>query len=97
MGLHIEPIALPAPIDGKTVMDCPSLSISYIANGLATVNFTIYIFPDAKSLPFEAPGPGFSMQVSDTELNGYVTEQAINPASEILWDEYKVTAICIGK
>lgn len=95
MAIHVDPIPIERPTD-SSVMDCPSLTISYAANGLATVNFTIYMYPGT-GFPYTSNGPGFTMQVSDVGLKGYVTEQTVSPASEVLWDEYKVTAICVGK
>jgi hypothetical protein len=81
-------------IEGE-VVDCGTISITYQTNGLAQISFTVYR-PKEEGVPYAPGGPGFSMCAGGVDFEGWVTEQSLVPASEIEWNEWKITAIAVG-
>ncbi len=82
------------PTTDNEFFDCSSLSISYAANGLATISFTIYR-PKEDGPPYTSES-GFEISAGGVTFKGYVLEQSLVPASEIEYNEWRVTAIAIG-
>jgi hypothetical protein len=77
-------------------MDCSSLSISYAATGLASVSLTVYTKVGATT-PYTLGGPGFELTAGGITFKGFILEQQLNPANEVEYNEYRVTAVAFGK
>lgn len=81
-------------IEGE-VLDCSSISISYQANGLAQVSFTVFR-PEENGPPYSTGGPGFELCAGGVQFKGWVTQQTMNPSADIDFIEWQVSAIAIG-
>jgi hypothetical protein len=75
--------------------DCSTLQINYAANGLASISFTVYR-PKADGAPYSGGDAGFEVDAGGTHFKGFVLEQTLVPASDILMNEWRVTAVAIG-
>ena len=81
--------------DPTDYFDCSTLNVSFARNGLATITFTLF-YPKDKGPPYVKGGPGLEMDIGGTHFKGFVMSQDILPASDILMNEWRVTAIAIG-
>jgi hypothetical protein len=81
--------------DSDSFMDCSTLNISYAANGLASISFTIYT-PKTSGAPYVPGGPGLEINAGGVTFKGFVLEQSLVPASEVEYNEFKVSAIALG-
>lgn len=81
--------------DSDSFMDCSTLSISYQSNGLASISFTIYT-PRTSSAPYVPGGPGLEINAGGVTFKGFVLEQSLVPASEVLYLEWKISGIALG-
>jgi hypothetical protein len=80
----------------ESFLDCSTLSISYQANGLASISMTIYS-KAGTGVPYSPGGPGLELTAGGIIFKGFIMEQSLASASDTDYDEYKVTAIAIGK
>jgi hypothetical protein len=81
--------------DEKSIVDCSTISISYQVTGLANVSLTIYRKVE-DGPPFTAGGPGFNIVAGNVRFKGYVTSQKFVPATDVRYNTWVVTAVCIG-
>jgi hypothetical protein len=88
-------MANPPTVTETDYFDCSSLSISFARNGLASISFTVFRPKDAGP-PYTTGGPGFEIDAGGTHFKGYVMGQDLIPASDILMNEWRVTAVAIG-
>jgi hypothetical protein len=80
----------------ESFLDCSTLSISYQSNGLANISMTVYS-KVGTGAPYSPGGPGLELTAGGIHFKGYILEQSLAPASETDYNEYKVTAVAIGK
>lgn len=80
----------------ESFLDCSTLSISYQANGLANISMTIYT-KAGDGVPYSLGGPGLELTAGGVHFKGFIMEQSLAPASETDYEEYRVTAVAIGK
>lgn len=87
-----------SPAGGDFFMDCTTLSISYQANGLASISVTIYS-KTGDDLPYKLGGPGFQLTAGGVLFKGFIMEQSLAPNSDLesSWIEWRLSAIALGK
>lgn len=79
-------------VDGM-VVDCSTISISYAANGLATLSVTVY----TKSQTPYSGNAGLDLSLGGVRFVGWVTQIALVPSSDLELAEWKVSAVGIGQ
>ncbi len=77
-------------------IDCPTINISYQANGLATVSFTIV---STEQVPGVSPPRNYTeLTFGGVDFKGYITEvqSGVIPASIPTVFEHKLTLLATG-
>jgi hypothetical protein len=77
-------------------IDCPTISIAYQANGLATVSFTVV---STEQIPGVNPPRNYTeLTFGAVDFNGYLSEvqSSVIPASIPTVFEHKMTVIAVG-
>jgi hypothetical protein len=78
------------------IVDCASISISYAANGLASVTFTAFT-PKEAGPPYDPDGPGFNLCIGGVTFDGWINDMSLNASSDLAdYLEWRVTAVAVG-